>query len=387
MGDAPSTAISDDATMGLPTLLSPLSTDKISFANRVVMAPMARNYAPNFVPDEKLAAYYARRAEHGVGLIITEASFIDHPVANGYKGAPAIFGEEALAGYQTVVERVHAHRGKIFCQLWHMGAERPDGGIPNPELPSVSPSGILAPGIHRGKALDLAEIAEVQASYARAAANARRVGFDGVEIHGAHGYLIDAFLSEATNRRTDAYGGSFEKRLRFAVEVIEQVREAVGEDFPISFRTSQWKSQDYGAKIYHGPGELETALSAFVQAGIDIIHCSTRRFWEPEFEGSDLSLAAWSRKVSGKPVIAVGSVTLHGDFTQFETQGIGPRGMAGSRPTANLDRVEQALERGDFDLIAVGRAMLANPDWLTRVRASEVSQIAAFSRDHIKVLF
>jgi 2,4-dienoyl-CoA reductase-like NADH-dependent reductase (Old Yellow Enzyme family) len=367
-------------------LLSPFSTSKITLANRVVMAPMARNYAPNFIPDEKLAAYYARRAEYGVGLIITEASFIDHPVANGHKGTPAIFGE-ALAGYQAVVERVHAHGGKIFCQLWHMGAERPLGGMPNPELPSVSPSGILAPEVQRGKALDLTEIAEVQASFARAAANAKGVGFDGVEIHGAHGYLIDSFLSEVTNQRTDAYGGSFDKRLRFAVEVIEQVRQAVGEDFPISFRTSQWKSQDYGAKIYKTPGELEAALSAFVRAGVDIIHCSTRRFWDPEFAGSDLSLAAWSRKVSGKPVIAVGSVTLHGDFTQFEQRGIGMRGMAKARPTANLDRVEQALERGDFDLIAVGRAMLANPDWLAKVKAGQASEITAFSPDHIKVLY
>ena len=380
-------ANSGNRMMSWPILNSPLSTDKITFANRVVMAPMARNYAPNFIPDEKLAAYYARRAEHGVGLIITEASFIDHPVANGYKGTPAIFGEAALAGYRSVVDRVHAHGGKIFCQLWHMGAERPEGGIPNPDLPSVSPSGLLAPGVPRGKILDLAEIAEVQASYARAAANARSIGFDGVEIHGAHGYLIDAFLSEATNRRTDAYGGSFEKRLRFAVEVIERIREAVGEDFPVSFRTSQWKSQDYGAKIYRNPNELEKALAAFVRAGVDIIHCSTRRFWDPEFEGSDLSMAAWSRKLSGKPVIAVGSVTLHGDFTRIETQGIGLRGMADARPTANLDQVERALERGDFDLIAIGRAMLANPDWLTRVRAGEASQIAAFSRDHIKVLF
>ena len=372
---------------GLNTLVSPMSIGKITLANRVVMAPMARNYAPNFVPDEKLATYYARRAEHGVGLIITEASFIDHPVANGFKGTPAIFGEEALAGYRAVVERVHAHSGKIFCQLWHMGAERPVGGIPNPELPSVSPSGILAPGVRRGKALDLAEIAEVQASFARAAANARRVGFDGIEIHGAHGYLIDAFLSEVTNQRTDAYGGTFDKRLRFAVEVIEQVRQTVGDDFPLSFRTSQWKSQDYGAKIYRTPGELGTALSAFVRAGVDIIHCSTRRFWEPEFEGSDLSLAAWSRRVSGKPVIAVGGVTLHGDFTQFEDPALGLRGMATARPTANLDRVEQALERGDFDLIAVGRAMLANPDWLAKIKAGQASEITAFSRDHIKVLY
>lgn len=387
MGDGSTTAIRADAASPYSLLNSPLSIGRLTLANRVVMAPMARNYAPSFVPGEGLAAYYARRAEHGVGLIITEASFIDHPVANGHKGTPAIFGEEALAGYRAVVERVHAHGGKIFCQLWHMGGERPEGGVPNPDLPSVSPSGLLAPGVSRGRALDLAEIPDVQASYARAAANAKRVGFDGVELHGAHGYLIDAFLWEGTNRRTDCYGGSFENRLRFAVEVIEQVRAAVGDDFPISFRTSQWKSQDYNATIYREPEELGTALSAFVRAGVDIIHCSTRRFWEPAFEGSDLSLAAWSRRLSGTPVIAVGSVTLQGDLFQVEGEGAGLRGLAGSRPTANLDQVEQALERGDFDLIAVGRAMLANPDWLTKVRAGEASQIAAFSRDHIKVLF
>lgn len=371
----------------IDALLAPLRTARIDFPNRVAMAPMARNYAPNYVPDAKMAAYYGRRAEHGIGLIITEASFIDHPVSNGHKGTPAIFGEEALNGYRKVVERVHAAGSKIFCQMWHMGGERPEGGIPNPEMPAVSPSGVVGPGIPRGVALDLAGIREVQASFARAARDAKRVGFDGVEIHGAHGYLIDSFLSETTNRRTDAYGGTFEKRLRFAVEVIEQVRAAVGADFPISFRTSQWKAYDYAARIYHTPRELETALSSFMGAGIDMVHCSTRRFWDPEFEGSQLGLAGWAKKVSGLPTIAVGSVTLNVDSSVKDETSKGTRGFVTAEAVSNIGEVVERLERGEFDVIAVGRALLSNPDWLHKVKENRVAELTAFTKQHVKVLY
>ena len=373
--------------MSVDTLFEPLETPKITLKNRVAMAPMARNYAPNFIPDEKIAAYYARRAHHGVGLIITEASFIDHPVSNGHKGTPAIFGEAALAGYRRVVERVHEEGGQIFCQIWHMGGERPEGGIPNPELPSLSPSGILKPGVRQGRAITLAEIKEVQASYARAAADAKRIGFDGVEIHGAHGYLIDSFMWEAVNLRDDAYGGSFERRLTFAREVIEQVRAAVGPDFPVSFRTSQWKSQDYNAKIYATPDQLGLALATFVDAGVDFFHCSTRRFWEPEFAGSELSFPAWVRKLSGKPTITAGSVTLDSAFTMVDDPTSGRRAVASARPTADIDTVVKAIERGDFDIIAVGRALLANPDWVDKVKAGQLDRIEMFTKEHVKILY
>jgi 2,4-dienoyl-CoA reductase-like NADH-dependent reductase (Old Yellow Enzyme family) len=241
--------------------------------------------------------------------------------------------------------------------------------------------------VTRGKALDLNEIREIQASFGRAAADAKRIGFDGVEIHGAHGYLIDAFLWEATNQRTDAYGGSFENRLRFAIEVIEHVRAAVGDDYPVSFRTSQWKSQDYAAQIYRSPQDLETAMTAFKAAGIDMIHCSTRRFWEPEFEGSELGFAGWAKKVSGLPTIAVGSVTLNTDFTTVADDSKGLRGWAVASPEANLGAVVERIARGEFDMIAVGRALLANPDWLRKVEAGKLSEIAPFSKDHVKVLY
>jgi|TARA_B100001964_G_scaffold240393_1_gene310086 2,4-dienoyl-CoA reductase-like NADH-dependent reductase (Old Yellow Enzyme family) len=175
--------------------------EKLSIANGIVMAPMARNYSPDYATDQKVAEYYARRASGGAGLIIFEANFIDHPFFNGYKKQPAIHGQAPLDGHKEVTRMVHEENGKIFCQLWHMGAERPVGGIPNPDLPALSASGYRDTETINGRALELTEISEIQSSYARAAANASDVGYDGVEIHGAHGYMIDGFLWDVTNRQ------------------------------------------------------------------------------------------------------------------------------------------------------------------------------------------
>jgi 2,4-dienoyl-CoA reductase-like NADH-dependent reductase (Old Yellow Enzyme family) len=140
---------------------------------------------------------------------------------------------------------------------------------------------------------------------------------DGVEIHGAHGYLIDQFFWEGSNRRDDEYGGDLAGRSRFAIELIQAVRAAVGPDFPIIFRFSQWKQQDYTARLVQTPQALAAFLQPLSEAGVDIFHCSTRRFWEPEFDGSELNLAGWTRQLTGKPTITVGSVGLDGEFLQF----------------------------------------------------------------------
>src|SRR5690606_31751349 len=137
----------------------------------------------------------------------------------------------------------------------------------------------------------------VVAAFAQAAADARALGFDAVEVHGAHGYLIDQFFWEGTNRRDDAYGGSIANRTRFAAEIIAAIRARVGADLPIILRFSQWKLQDYHARLVNSPTELEQFLTPLAEAGVDLFHCSTRRFWEPEFAGSDLTLAGWTRKL------------------------------------------------------------------------------------------
>lgn len=215
--------------------------------------------------------------------------------------------------------------------------------------------------------------------FCEAAADAKRLGFDGVELHGAHGYLIDQFFWKETNRRTDEYGGDLVGRTRFASRIIHAVRKAVGSQFPIIFRFSQWKTGHYNAKLAYTPMELEAFLAPLTDAGVDIFDCSTRRFWEPEFEGSRLNLAGWTRKLTGKPTISVGSVGLKGDFTNaFDG---GPEAEA-----ASVEPLAERLKAGEFDLIAVGRALLADAEWAEKIRHAREKDIHLFTKEDLKTL-
>lgn len=150
--------------------------------------------------------------------------------------------------------------------------------------------------------MSVQDIKEVIEAFARAARDAQMLGFDGVEIHGAHGYLIDQFFWDYTNKRTDQYGGkTLAERTRFAMELVQAVRNAVGKEFPIDFRFSQWKLGNYDAKLAYSPEELESLLIPLSNAGVDIFRASTRRFWEPEFPGSPLNLAGWTKKLPENP--------------------------------------------------------------------------------------
>ena len=224
------------------------------------------------------------------------------------------------------------------------------------------------------------DIKDVINAFAQAAKDAQRIGMDGVEIHGAHGYLVDQFFWEGSNQRTDEYGGSLANRSRFAIELIQATRAAVGPDFPIIFRFSQWKQQDYSARLVQTPEALGEFLKPLSDAGVDIFHCSTRRFWEPEFEGSDLNLAGWTRQLTGKPTITVGSVGLDGEFLQF---------MVNTDKVAQPASLEKLLERlnnDEFDLVAVGRALLVDPDWAVKVREGREGDILPFSREALMSL-
>jgi 2,4-dienoyl-CoA reductase-like NADH-dependent reductase (Old Yellow Enzyme family) len=222
------------------------------------------------------------------------------------------------------------------------------------------------------------DIADVIAGFAKSAAYAKELGFDGVELHGAHGYLIDQFFWEGTNQRGDKYGGNLEARSNFAADVTRAVRAAVGPNFPILLRFSQWKQQDFTARLAHTPKELEVFLKPLIDAGVDIFHCSTRRFWEPEFDGSDMNLAGWTKKISGLPTISVGSVSLNMDFiTAFRQAGA---------EISGIDKLIEMMERGDFDLIAVGRALIANPDWANKVRAGKLNELVPYSPEALATL-
>ncbi|HHQ49475.1 MAG TPA: 12-oxophytodienoate reductase, partial [Acidobacteria bacterium] len=260
------------------TLFRPFPFGKTTLPNRIVMAPMTRSKSPGGVPTAEVAAYYRRRAEGGVGLIVTEGTVIDHPAANGYPGVPHLYGEQALAGWRRVVEEVHDAGGVIVPQLWHVGSVRQRGMEPDPEVPGYGPSAVPHPGVENGEPpveMGEADIADVIEAFARAAADARAVGFDGVEIHGAHGYLIDQFFWHRTNQRRDRWGGDLAGRSRFGLEIVRAVRRAVGPGFPVILRFSQWKMGDYGGRLVESPAELERFLIPFVDAGVDIFHAST----------------------------------------------------------------------------------------------------------------
>jgi 2,4-dienoyl-CoA reductase-like NADH-dependent reductase (Old Yellow Enzyme family) len=361
-------------------LFQPVQLGTLKLASRVVMAPMTRSFSPGGIPDTKVVEYYRRRAQAGVGLIITEGTTVGHKAANGYPDVPQFHGDAALAGWRKVVEAVHAEGGKIVPQLWHVGNVRKLGTPPEPEVPGYGPvekrkgDRIVVHGMSH------ADIAEVIAAFAQAAADAKAIGMDGVEIHGAHGYLIDQFFWEGSNQRTDEYGGDLAQRSRFAIELVQAVRAAVGPGFPIIFRFSQWKQQDYSARLVQSPEELAAFLQPLADAGVDIFHCSTRRFWEPEFEGSPLNLAGWARKLVGKPTITVGSVGLDGEFLQFmvDTDKV-------AQP-ASLDNLLERLGREEFDLVAVGRALLVDPDWAAKVRDGREQDILPFSREALASL-
>jgi 2,4-dienoyl-CoA reductase-like NADH-dependent reductase (Old Yellow Enzyme family) len=206
-----------------------------------------------------------------------------------------------------------------------------------------------------------AEIREVVGAYGAAARQAKALGFDGVEVHGAHGYLIDQFLWDKTNLRDDEYGGDAHRRIRFAREVVDEIRRSVGPDFPIALRLSTWKQQDYAARLASTPDEWGAIVQPLARAGVDLFHLSQRRYWEGEL-GTGQNLASWTKQLTGKPVITVGSVSLDNSMAEML------RGK-GSSPEDNLGPLLVGLERGDFDLVAVGRAMIANPDWPQRIRS------------------
>ncbi|OIQ39716.1 MAG: 12-oxophytodienoate reductase [Roseobacter sp. MedPE-SW] len=357
------------------TLFAPVDLGKLTVKNRIAMAPMTRTYSPGNIPNEAVVSYYQRRAEGGVGLIITEGTFVNHEAASGYPNVPAFYGEEALTGWKKVVDAVHAAGGKIAPQLWHVGAIRRPGIMPGGDTPGHSPSGMAKPGKVTGHAMTQEDIDNVVAAFAQAAADAKKIGFDAIELHGAHGYLIDQFFWDGTNQRTDGYGGDLAHRSRFALEIVRAVRAAVGPDFPIIFRYSQWKQQDYSVRLCETPETLEAFLTPLAEAGVDIFHCSTRRFWEPEFEGSDLNLAGWTRKLTGKPTITVGSVGLNADFLPED----GTADFKAAEP-ASLDRLIERAERNEFDLVAVGRALIANPDWANQVAAGQTEGLVAFEK-------
>ncbi|MFD7585670.1 NADH:flavin oxidoreductase [Kitasatospora sp. NPDC059811] len=367
------------ASRAAEILSRPVTLNGLTVPNRIAMAPMTRRFSPGGVPGEDVRSYYARRAAAGVGLIITEGTYVGHESAGQSDDIPRFHGEEQLAGWARVAEDVHAAGGTIVPQLWHIGMVRQQGDPPFADAPAVGPSGIRLDGTEgTGRAMTRTDLDAVIGAFAEAATAAERIGFDGVELHGAHGYLLDQFLWAGTNRRTDAYGGDPVARTKFTAELVAAVRAAVSPEFPVIFRYSQWKSENYEARLAETPEELEAILTPLAEAGVDAFHASTRRYWVPEFDGSDLNLAGWTKKLTGRPAITVGSVGLDGDFVgAFRGEG---------SPVQAIDNLLDRLERDEFDLVAVGRALLQDPQWAAKVLSGRHADLRPYDADALRTL-
>ncbi|TDQ40705.1 N-ethylmaleimide reductase [Aureibacillus halotolerans] len=326
-------------------LLKPSRIGAWDLRSRVVMSPMTRSFADNEtgVVGQDVVNYYQKRAADGVGLIITEGIIIS-PRAKGTTGVPGLYTREQINAWRNVTNAVHEVGGTIVAQLWHVGRlshHELTGGYP-----SQAPSAIRVDGlVHRlRKPYDMPEemtiedIEDVIAQFATAAKNAMEAGFDGVEIHGAHGYLIDQFTYKLANHRTDQYGGDLRQRLTFMKKVLKAVISKVGADRKI-IRFSELKDENPSYKWEHPEDAVQTYIDVFHETGVKIIHPSTNDFTQEITNGKTFHQLV--RKYWDGVVIGVGNL--------------------------NPSTVEPALTDGTIDLAAFGRPLLANPDFVHRV--------------------
>lgn len=330
-----------------PHLFSPITVGHLALPQRFVMAPMTRNRAlPSLAPGSQAALYYAQRAS--AGLIITEATQISDSAA-GYVFTPGIYSAEQIAGWREVTEAVHAAGGRIVMQLWHTGrishpVMRPDGSTP------VSASAVAAEGelitydgpkpFPTPRALDVHEISALVDDFAQAARNAISAGFDGVELHAANGYLIDQFLRDGVNRRTDAYGGPLENRARFLLEVVDVTAAAIGAS-RVGVRISP--TNPYNSMSDSDPA----ALTRYVAEQLDARKVMYLHIVDAVSAGQDLA--------APRPLTSIARQAFTGVL------------IANAGYTA--DAAETVLSDGRADLISFGVPFLATPDFVERTQA------------------
>ncbi|MGW1677257.1 oxidoreductase [Saccharopolyspora sp. NPDC002376] len=347
--------------MSLHPALTPVRIGRTELPNRAVVAPMSRvSTAGDGVPTARMADYYAEFACGGFGLITTEGTYTDEQHSQAYPDQPGITSAAHVAGWREVVRAVHDAGGRIVLQLMHAGALSQHNRYRTTTIaPSaVAPKGAKMPAYGGGsgpfqtpREATADEISQAVAGFAAAAARAREAGFDGVEVHGANGYLIDQFLTAYTNLREDRYGGSAVNRARFAAEVLGTVRSAAGPDFPVGIRLSQTKVNDFDYRWPGGAREAEVIFGAVAAAGADYVHLASEgRDWaDGAALDSGTTITRLAKDVTGLPVIANGG--MH-----------------------ELARAESVLAAGEADLVALGRGALANPDWPRLVAGGEIRE-------------
>ncbi|GAB2023001.1 NADH:flavin oxidoreductase [Pseudolactococcus yaeyamensis] len=353
-------------------LLQPFYSKRLALKNRVVLSAVPTGFVEKGVPTDKNVQFYGDRAR-SVGLIIAGAINIPHETASNYEGMPEIGTPEQILAWKKITDEVHRQDSKIIAQLWHSGGYRQL--CATEEIMTMTPSGIIN-GQIVGDPMTVQEIKSVIDAFLVSAINSKKAGFDGIEIHGAHSGLIHNFLSIDTNERTDDYGLS--NRTLFAQKVIRLCRAAVGEDFPILFRLSNFQMYDLGARISETPEELEAILDPLVKAGIDIFDCSALDFREDAFGETEGNLAYWVKKLTDKPVIAVGSAGSEQHFVadimsiiQKMKKGadfLNLSNMEGKARIYYKEELFKQLEEGAFDLVALGRLILLDAVWVEKLK-------------------
>ncbi|CAN8268423.1 unnamed protein product [Cochlearia groenlandica] len=346
------------------TLFSPYKMGRFDLSHRVVLAPMTRCRALKGVPNAGLAEYYAQRTTSG-GFLISEGTMIS-PGSAGFPHVPGIYGEEQVEAWKKVVEAVHAKGGLIFCQLWHVGRAshsfyQPNGGSPisSTEKPISGRWRVLLPDGSHGKypkprPLEASEIPRVVEDYCRSALNAIRAGFDGIEIHGAHGYLIDQFLKDGINDRTDHYGGSVANRCRFLLQVIQGVVSAIG-------------ASKVGVRISPAIDHLDATDSNPLSLGIAVVDLLNKL---QDDNGTKLAYLhvtqpryhAYGQTESGRQGNDEEEAKL------MKSLRTAYKGTFMSSGGFDKELGMQAVQQGDADLVSFGRLFIANPDLVSRFK-------------------
>jgi len=365
--------------LDLAPLFEPFQIGRLRLRNRFVLPAMQMGFVEKCGPSQRMIDYLRARAEGGTALMFSESCAPDHP-SSYWQPVFCVVSKENEGGWARVVEAVKGAGACFFLQLWHPGAQRvPSAGFRHADYPSLSPSGLIQEGRVNGRAMTAAEMDDLKAAYARAAETAKRIGADGVEVHSAHGYLMDQFLWTETNRREDGYGGAaVADRARFPLEVVAAIRAAVGPGFPISLRFSQFKEADYGARVFATPAELAEFAALAKAAGVDLLNVSSRRFAKPEWPDLHESrgIAGWTRKVGGLPVITTGSVGLDKDMFLDLFDGADPA----LRLAADLAELLRRFVAGEFDLVGVGRMQIANPDFVTKLASGRLDALRLYRK-------
>ena len=365
----------------LSALFTPLHIRNLTLRNRFVMPGMQRGFMNDGAPAPRMVDYMRRCAAGGVGLIISESTSPDHPSAY-WQPVMGRMETQTLGAWRQVIAAVRGEGAGFLMQLWHPGAMRKvAAGHPLAASPTLSPSGLIQAGRPNGVAMTRRDLEELQQAYVRAAEHAQGLGADGVEVHAAHGYLMDQFLWAQTNQREDEYGGpTLAQRARYPAQIVAAIRKATGNDFTISFRFSQFKEVDYGAVVAPGPEELRDMLALLRAAGVDLFNVSSRRFHKAEWpDGSqpELTISQWVKSLTDAPVMTCGSVGLDVEMFANLFDNEEPAELSVERDLALL---AQRVRAGTLDLVGVGRMHIANNDFVNKVRTGRYSELALFNK-------